>query len=436
MTFRFSNYSLAIVILIALGTFNTIIVFTSGTVNFTGTVYLINTILLAVILIWQFIFTGRGEQIIQSNQDDDNHKRLNTALNFQALGKLDTAYSIYKQCEPSQKIITLLLNLASDYIIVGRKNDALTVYKHALSLQPSNSSIKIKIDELLNDNDAKNSSTELIANRFQLIKLLGRGTQSSVYLANDLQSSHDFVALKIMEISTKRKNHLDEELLKRFLREAQTASSLDHPNIIKIIDSGQSKNIAYIAMEHIKGKSLREYADSTTLLPTHVVFDLMSQCAEALHYAHKKGIVHRDVKPANILFDNNNNIAKLGDFGIARIANSTQTIAGAMLGTPYYMSPEQLVGIAFDARSDIFSLGATLFRLLTGTTPFKGNSMAELMKAIVNEPHQDLMHIRPNLPKPVIKLVDKCLEKDPKRRYNSAEQLARELKICSQLTKN
>lgn len=436
MTSLFSHYSFAIAALIVLGTFNAVFVLTTNTGNSTGSVYIINTVLLAVILVWQFIFTGRHEKKIQNKGVENNNELLNTALNFQALGKLDTAYNIYKRCEPSQKIITLLSNLASDYIIVGRKNDAIAVYKHALSLQPSNSNIKMKIDGLENNHDAANPDKELIANRYQLIKLLGKGAQSCVYLANDIQSNHNLVALKIMEINSHQKNHLNQELLKRFLREAQTACSLDHPHIVKIIDSGQSTNVAYIAMEHIKGKSLREYADSTTLLPAYVVLDLISQCAEGLYYAHKKGIVHRDVKPANILFDNNNNIAKLGDFGIARIADSTQTIAGAMLGTPYYMSPEQLVGLEFDARSDIFSLGATLFRLLTGTTPFKGNSMAELMKAIVNEPHQNLTHIRPNLPVPVITLIDKCLEKDPKRRYNSAAQLAEELKICSQLTKN
>lgn len=436
MTSRLPNYSLAIVSLIGLGSFNAILVLTTNTSDATGVVYFINTILLAVILIWQFISTGQHEEASINQAPKKSDQLLNTALNFQALGKLDTAFSIYKQCEPSQKIITLLLNLASDYIIVDQASNAVAVYKYALSLQPSNSNIKIKLENLDLSNKPLNASKELIANRFQPIKLIGKGSQSSVYLASDSQSNHSLIALKVLEINTDDKNDLDTELLNRFLREAQTAASLDHTNILQVIDSGQSSNIAYITMEYINGKSLREYADSTTLLPTNIVLDLISQCADGLHYAHTKGIVHRDVKPANILFDKNNNIAKLGDFGIAKIADSTQTIAGTMLGTPYYMSPEQLVGLEFDARSDIFSLGATLFRLLSGTTPFKGNSMAELMKAIVNEPHQDITHIRPNLPERIISVIDRCLEKDPKNRYNSAKELAEELKICAQLTKN
>lgn len=436
MTYHFSQYSVAIAALVALGILNMMLALTSDTTHSTGAVYIINSLFLLAILLWQFRSTGREESTTDSSNTENNHELYKAALNFQALGKLDTAYRIYKRCEPSQKLITLLSNLAADYIIIGRKSDAVTVYQYALSLQPSNSSIKVNIDNLINADNSFDHPDQFIAKRFQLIKQLGKGSHSSVYLASDSLSSNQLVALKIMNIHTSEHNQLGDELLKRFLREATLASSLNHPNIIGIIDSGESGNIAYIAMEHVNGLSLREHADSTKLLPAYEVLDLISQCAEGLHYAHKKGIVHRDVKPANILLDQTKKIAKLSDFGIARIADSTQTIAGSMLGTPYYMSPEQLVGLEFDARSDIFSLGATLFRLLTGTTPFMGNSMAELMKAIVNEPHRDLSHFRPNLPQQIIQIVDKCLEKEPRHRYNSAKDLADELRQCVKLINN
>ena len=166
------------------------------------------------------------------------------------------------------------------------------------------------------------------------------------------------------------------------------------------------------------------------LLP--IVLDLIMQCADALHYAHNQGIIHRDVKPANILFDRNANVAKLGDFGIAHIANSTQTLTGSFLGTPFYMSPEQLAGLELDARSDIFSLGATLFRLLCGVPAFSGESMAELMRAIVDQPHRDLREILPEIPLPVVDAVDMALAKDPKQRQASAAVFSSQLKECLQ----
>ena len=212
------------------------------------------------------------------------------------------------------------------------------------------------------------------------------------------------------------------------MREAETAASLKHKNIVSVIDSGHANNVAYIAMEYIRGKSLKEYSQPKALLPQALIVDLIAQCAEGLHYAHEKGIIHRDVKPANILYDHAAACAKLGDFGIAHIANSTQTLAGSFLGTPFYMSPEQLSGLEVDARSDIFSLGATLYRLLTGVPPFSGNSMARLMHTIVNESHQNILEIRPNLPKNLVDVVEIALAKDPNQRFANAAEFSKQLR--------
>ena len=399
---------------------------------------LIIAAILTAVLLYTSSDLDSDYQIPNSEQDDLDYKNIRLALNFQGQGKLDAAYALYKQCKHSDKLITLLRNLAQDYEIIKQADKADMVYVHITNLQTNFDSEHHKATEIAEKKKpavkkSTNANNSLFNERYEIVRNIGKGTGSTIFLANDHDNNKQPIALKILEINYDEKNALETELLARFMREAETAASLQHKNIIEVIDSGHANNVAYIAMEYIRGKSLQVYSQPKALLPQALIIELIAQCADALHYAHSKGIIHRDVKPANILYDHKASLAKLGDFGIAHIANSTQTLAGSFLGTPFYMSPEQLGSLDVDARSDIFSLGATLYRLLTGVPPFSGNSMAKLMQTIVNEPHQNILKIRPNLPNNLVNVVEIALAKNPSQRFSTALEFSEQLRADSKL---
>lgn len=418
-----------------------VIVFKFGSeVDHSNLIFLIVAIVLSGIMLYKLSISDTRYPAINNKADDLNKKNMRLALNFQGQGKLDAAYALLKQCKPSDKVIHLLTNLAQDYEIINQLDNANKVYSHILVLEPehdlalSKAPTKAKKSKPKVVKNTSNPDIALFNERYEIIKNIGTGTGSNIFLAKDHANAKQAIALKILEINYDEKNALETELLARFMREAETAASLKHKNIVSIIDSGHADNVAYIAMEYIRGKALKEYSQPKALLPRALIIDLIAQCADALDYAHNQGVIHRDVKPANILYNHADACAKLGDFGIAHIANSTQTLAGSFLGTPLYMSPEQLSGSEVDARSDIFSLGATLYRLLTGVPPFAGSSMATLMHAIVNEPHQNILEIKPNLPKNLVDVVEIALAKNPTQRFTNAAQFSQHLKACSDST--
>jgi serine/threonine-protein kinase len=213
----------------------------------------------------------------------------------------------------------------------------------------------------------------------------------------------------------------------KFFREAESAGTLSHPNIVTIYDAGDDQNLAYIAMEYLEGEDLEKYTRKENLLPISKVIDYVASIAEALDYAHQKGIVHRDIKPANIMLLKNG-VVKITDFGIARITATSQTQTGIVKGTPYYMSPEQFSGEKVDGRSDIFSLGTMFFQLLTGQFPFFGESPAALMNQIMNVKHPDPKQINPKIVKPLVTIIDKALEKNREKRYQRASRMAADLR--------
>src|SRR3546814_518193 len=181
-------------------------------------------------------------------------------------------------------------------------------------------------------------------------------------------------------------------------------------------------------MEFIRGFDLTRHTKSNNLLPVNEVLRIIADAADALHYAHANGIVHRDIKPANMMLIESTRALKLMDFGIARITDSSKTKTGMVLGTPSYMSPEQLAGRKVDGRSDLFSLGVTLYQLLTGALPFQAESMATLMFKIANEPHAPLLTLRPDLPAPVDLIIARVLQKNPDLRYAAGAEMAIELR--------
>lgn len=227
----------------------------------------------------------------------------------------------------------------------------------------------------------------------------------------------------------------DEEELadvkERFFREAETAGRLNHPHIVTIFDAGEEHDLAYIAMEFLKGRDLVPQTKPGHLLPLPRVMDIVARVAEALAYAHGNNVVHRDVKPANIMYEAESDQVKVTDFGIARITDSSRTKTGMVLGTPSYMSPEQLAGKKIDGRSDLFSLGVMLFQLVCGKLPFEGDSMAQLMFRIANEPHPDIRDLRPDVPDCLSAIIDRALAKDVEARYQSGNDMAADLRACA-----
>jgi len=216
----------------------------------------------------------------------------------------------------------------------------------------------------------------------------------------------------------------------RFFREAETAGRLQHQNIVTIFDAGEEHDLAYIAMEFLKGSDLAEHTKPGTLMPVSTVVSVVSRVAQALDYAHRQQVVHRDIKPANIMYERDTDTVKVTDFGIARITDSSKTKTGLVLGTPSFMSPEQLAGKKVDGRSDLYSLGVMLYQLLTGVLPFRGESMAELMYKIANEEAADVRIHRSDLAEALAIVVNKAMAKQPERRYQTGGAFSDDLLRC------
>jgi len=265
--------------------------------------------------------------------------------------------------------------------------------------------------------------------RYQIEKELGKGAMGVVYLGRDPKINR-VVAIKTMALSQEFDEDELVEVKERFFREAETAGRLNHANIVTMFDAGEEHDLAYIAMEFLKGKDLVPQTKPEGLLPLPKVLSIIARVAEALDYAHSNHVVHRDIKPANIMYEPDEDQVKVTDFGIARITDSSKTKTGMVLGTPSYMSPEQLAGKKIDGRSDLFSLGVTLFQMTSGKLPFVGESMAQLMFKIASDPHPDIHTLVPGIPDCVATIIDKALVKDPDQRYQTGGEFARDLRAC------
>jgi len=266
--------------------------------------------------------------------------------------------------------------------------------------------------------------------RYQVEKELGKGAMGVVYLGKDPKIGR-VVAIKTMALSQEFEPDELDEVKQRFFREAETAGRLNHPNIVTIYDAGEEHDLAYIAMEFLKGKDLVPQTKSAELLPLPKTLSIIARVAEALSYAHQQGVVHRDIKPANIMYDPQADAVKVTDFGIARITDSSKTKTGMVLGTPSYMSPEQLAGKKITGQSDLFSLGVTLYQLACGSLPFQGDSMTQLMYKIASEPPIDILAVNPALPDCVVTIISKALAKDVAERYRTGEEFAQAIRACA-----
>lgn len=248
--------------------------------------------------------------------------------------------------------------------------------------------------------------------RYEILDEIGQGAMGTVYRARDPLIERT-VAIKTVPIEQLRQEGADAE--SRFLREAQSAGRLSHPNIVTIYDVGEADGLAYIAMEYLQGRTLRELMDIGPI-PLDLALDTAMQMAEAMAFAHEHGVIHRDIKPANVIVTGQRGRIKLTDFGIAHLVNSDHTQTGQMLGSPRYMSPEQAMGREVNGRSDIFSLGAVLYEMLTGHYAFDGDSLPTIVYRVVNEMPVDATTLRPGIPAGVASLLVHMLNKNPEAR--------------------
>ena len=259
--------------------------------------------------------------------------------------------------------------------------------------------------------------------RYQILNEIGKGAMGVVYRARDPMINRE-VALKAIPLADEFEGRELEEARGRFFREAEMAGRLSHPHIVTIFDAGEHDGTAYIAMELLRGRHLVEHTQPERLLPVAVALDLVGRLADALHFAHQRQVVHRDIKPANVMYDPSGADLKITDFGIARLTDSARTRTGVVLGTPSFMSPEQLQGREVTGRSDLFSLAVTLYQLLTAQLPFRADSMPELMLKIVQDPHPRIRAIRPDLPEKLDAFFERALGKDPADRFESGAAFA------------
>ena len=248
--------------------------------------------------------------------------------------------------------------------------------------------------------------------RYEVLDEIGHGAMGTVWRARDPLIERT-VAIKTVAIAQLRQDDAAAEA--RFLREAQSAGRLSHPNIVTIFDVGETDELAYIAMEYLPGATLRDVMNNGPM-PLDLALDTTLQMAEALAFAHEHGVIHRDVKPANVVVTGRNGRIKLTDFGIAHLTNSGHTLAGQMLGSPRYMSPEQAMGREVDGRSDVFSLGAVLYEMLTGHYAFDGDSLPSIVYRVIHEPPASASSLRPNLRTELLDLLTRMLHKDPDAR--------------------
>ncbi|MGD9602108.1 MAG: CHASE2 domain-containing serine/threonine-protein kinase [Gammaproteobacteria bacterium] len=371
------------------------------------------------------------------------------ALQFQQKGELDMAFDYFRKCPVDNSLLEAVYNLAADFEAKRKFNKAAAVYQYIESKNPEFRDIKTKVTRakqleetvLIGGAASKTAGTMLLdgsiskpmLGRYEVEKELGKGAMGVVYLGKDPKINR-VVAIKTMALSQEFEADELDEVKARFFREAETAGRLQHPNIVTIYDAGEEHDLAYIAMEFLEGHDLVRYTKPDALLPLPITMGIIFKAALALDFAHKQNVVHRDIKPANVMYEPNKKTVKLTDFGIARITDSSRTKTGMVLGTPSYMSPEQLSGKKVDGRSDLFSLGVMLYQMVTGKLPFMGESMATLMYKIANEPHQDIAELKPDLARQrpcISEIINKALQKDVNKRYQTGAEMARDIQACA-----
>ncbi len=376
--------------------------------------------------------------------------RRDYAATLKNQGRLDEAFTQYRKSPQHQGLLEPLYELGLAYESRRQFAKAIAVLAQAARIKPSFRDIRGRIKRLkkveaelgakplagstpgnrtviLNDSGIENP----MLGHYRLEREIGRGAMAVVYLATDEKLGRK-VAVKTLSLNDEFTGEALQEAKERFRREAEAAARLSHPNIITIYETGEDHDLEYIVMDYAEGESLEDYTDPDDLLTVWEVLDVGVQVADALDYAHEREVIHRDVKPGNIIYDRETAMVKVTDFGIACLTDASRTRTGTVLGTPSYMSPEQAAGKKLDGRSDLFSLGVTLYQLLTGRLPFVGDSFANLIYRITTQKHPAIKKIRPSLNASISRIINRTLQKDPDQRYDNGAELSEALLRCQE----
>lgn len=411
-----------------------------------------------------------GELLRRANVKNESVKDASGNLRtlgqtFQRQGQLDLAFETYQRCPLDAPTMELLYYLGMDFERRAQLQKAAAVYGYIATRDPNyrdlrNRRARVREEPLTrapaqkpaapaatipprrrSERDdvpddpfaAPRSIPQAPAQtlgRYEIERELGKGAMGIVYLGRDPKINR-VVAIKAIPLAEEFEEEDLVEARARFFREAEMAGRLNHPAIVTVHDAGEDHGLAYIAMEYLRGQHLSHYTDPSRLLPYKNVMWLASRVAEALHYAHRQNVIHRDIKPANIMFNPDTDELKITDFGIARLTDTSRTKTGIVLGTPSFMSPEQLEGRPIDGRSDQFALGVSLYQLLCGQLPFRAESMPRLMQKIAMEPHASVRLVRPELPECIDPIIDRVLAKSADDRYANCGELAAALRACA-----
>jgi len=359
----------------------------------------------------------------------DNRKVTKNAFkrgsDFLSAGRLEPAFAEFRRCTPSESLASHMYKLSLAFEQQAKPERAEAVLEW---MKRTHSSIPAS-----GRDSKKLGGVPQRLGRYVIERRIGRGAMGAVYLGKDPRINRS-VAVKVIPIA---KEFEDEELKEarlRFYREAESAGRLTHPNIITVYDAGEDKGLAYIAMEYVPGIPLKDFTDPNRLLAPKRALELAASTAEALDYAHNQGVIHRDIKPANLLYNPKEGSLKISDFGVARLTDNNKTKTGIVLGTPMYMSPEQLGAEPLTGLSDLFSLGVTLYELLIGEVPFKATNLAVLMTKITTEEPAAISNRRAGLPPSVDAVLAKALAKRPEDRFSCGAEMAIALRNCARFS--
>jgi CHASE2 domain-containing sensor protein/tRNA A-37 threonylcarbamoyl transferase component Bud32 len=384
-----------------------------------------------------------GKEVISKDAIETNRM---LGISLQSQGLLDLAFEKFRKCPLDDEMRDILYNLGLDYERKRMINKAISVYEYIDKEEGGVKDLSERIPKLkkvisslpLGAYQGRKEEKIVVSDelevkptvgRYEILMELGKGAMGTVYKGRDPKINR-LLAIKTIRFSDEFEENQLQEIKERFFREAELAGKLSHPGVVAIYDVGEDYDLTYMAMEFLDGEDLDRYCKRDNLIPIRKILDIIAETADALEYAHNNEVIHRDIKPANIMLLRNGRI-KVTDFGIAKSMSSSKTRSGIILGTPNYMSPEQIMARTIDARSDIFSLGVVFYQLLTGELPFKGENLNSLFYQITQARHPSPRTINPRVIKPCEQIVDKVLAKNPDNRLQTANDLARYVRILA-----
>jgi len=356
-------------------------------------------------------------------------------------GDYEMAITSLLKCNASEDVLSDLYEIGLSFERKRQYDRALQIYSEINVRQNNFKDIEKRINSMSGFSD---SHTQIFSpaqaqktlvmpemempefGRYKIEREIGRGAMGVVYLGKDPKINRS-VAIKTLDYTQLSKSEL-KTIKSRFFREAEAAGRLSHNNIVTVYDVGEETDFAFIAMDYVEGVPLSDYCQKSKLLDVQEVYQILQVVAQTLDYAHAQNIVHRDIKPSNIMYNPQNKQIKITDFGIARITDSVKTRTGSFMGSPSYMAPEQMTGSSVDGQADLYSLGVSMYQLLTGQLPFDADNLGNLAYKITNEKHKPIRDVRADLPASATRIINKSLQKKKEKRYTSGAEMAAALK--------